>query len=288
MSVVDTPAVTPGTLHGAALEAHSKKLAADQARVVANAPVVSPSGAEPVADAAPDSSDPYEKWVETAPKEYREKYAQSIQNAHANALAAHYGPEVTSLLAEASADPDFRRKLGRLSDKDRRKFLLEAADAVYDAQSGGEPQGNPQLEKIEKSVTELSQHVSAREQQESEQRYIANRQAERDALLAKFPELRWSDPASAPARRLTAVIETAEIASRASGKPVSYAEQYEQMRSMWQEQAANPAPTPIRSQAGSAVPNRQAPKNKVDARAAMNAELQKFGGLSGLAAAYRK
>lgn len=276
-------ASSPGTLHGAALEAHTRKLEAERARAVADAPGVAPTEKR---EAAPQV-DPFQAWVESAPEEYRDKFAQSVVERHAQALAAHYGPEVSALLEEAGKDPDFRRKLGRLTDKERRKFLLESADAIYDAQQGDAPE-NGKLDAIDQKLVGLEQRMTKAQEDERRERYIADRKSEHEALLAKFPELRWSDPASPQARRLQAVIEEAEIRSQKAQKPVAYGTVYEEMKAMWADQEASPPRAPIRSQGGNAPPNRQAPKNRVEARNSMNAELNKYGGLSALAAALKR
>lgn len=279
--------VTPPTLSAAVAASNE----AEQQRI---AGLVEKASGTTTAEPAPKAKTPdeeYDEWVAGLPEDKRSRFETSIHNKHAEGLAGFYGPEITAVLEAAGKDPEIKKMLGRMSDAKAREWVQKTALAIYDDDRFASPAGSdgpvpkdPRYDALESEVRTLK---TERENEKQQQTLQALR-SEREALENTFPELKWSDPKSKEYKRVEAVVEET-MDRRAKGSDVTMADVYGELKDMWDWQTANPPPRAIPATSSGAVPpNPQAPRTKFEARAGINAMLDKHGSIGQLAAALKR
>lgn len=261
------------------------------ARVVSDAPTAAPAAKtdEKPAD-EPDEETAYKTWFEAQPENYRTKFATNVVQWQSAQLGEFYGPEVSAVLEDIRKDPELKKKVSRLTDKQFREYLFNTAAEIYDDPRFGRPVAGDAEIPVDPATRALTEKVEQLEQKETQrihQQYLDSRQNEYGALLNTFPELRFEKATDKVGKRVAAIIDTAEERSQKAGKKISYADVYTEMKAMWDDQAGNPAPRGIPATSPTEIPKPQAPRTKVDARANIDATLQKHGSLSNLARALR-
>ncbi len=266
----------------ASAAAHAKELEELTSRASAEpaTPAEAPS-ALPAADVPPAvAEDTYDAWYAKQPEKYRAQLQQQLINKHAESLAEYYGPEVSALLQEVGQDPELKKKVARMSDKQYRQWLLDTSTQIYDDPMyapAGAPQVVPEVAELKQKYDKLESQITKQQQDRAQQEYLDRRKVEYHALLNTFPELKWVKEDDPPAKRVRAVLE------RAEERRASYADTYQEMRDMWDWQKSNPPPRAAPpAQAGGDPPRGQAPKNKIEAKQAIRSQLDKFGSLSAL------
>lgn len=262
----------------------------DEQLKILQAEVGGETPAPAAAVAPPENEETYEKWFEKQPEKFRAQFAENVVSHQAQKLAEFYGPEISGIMQEVAQDPELKKRLARLSDKQLREWLLDTAAGIYDGYApGGTAQPAGEDSALSGRLEKLESRLEKDEQERANQAYIAERRTEYEALLNTFPELKWSDQNSPAYKRAAAVLDQAENESRSTGRKVSYADTYTKMRDMWEWQAKNPPPPHAPAAQASAVPpSPQAPRNKIESKAAIKSQLDKYGSLSALQAALKR
>lgn len=283
----EAPADTPAPTFREAVDASQ---AARQEELQANVDKVALEHAPaPEAPAAPEES--YEDWYNKQPEKFRKQYADNVVNWHAQKLSEDFGPEISQVLGMVRENPELKKKLSRLTDEQYQKWVFDTATNIYDdptySRSADGSTGNqrdPAVSELSKKFDDLSTKLSRKEQEDQQAAYIERRRSEYQALINTFEDLKWTNQTDPGFRRAEAVIERAESQKR------PYADVYNEMKSMWDWQKQNPPPKEIpRAQSTDTTPARtQAPRNKVEAKAAIKSQLDKYGSLSALNSALRK
>lgn len=244
-----------------------------------------------------EQSETYEQWFEKQPKAFRDRFEQEAYDRNARGLSEFYGPEIGQLLDEIRENPDLKKHVARMTDKQYREWVAQTVEPIYDDPryrpqnngNGGGAAVDQNFTKIEKKVDDIDKRLADADIDRQRREYTAQRKTEYQALINTFPELQWSDQNSPQYRRLEAIIEYAEDQSVKTNKVVSYADSYQRFKNMWEDQEREPAPRPVPAQQSKSEPSKpQAPRTKVEARDRMMATLNKHGGLAALSAALRK
>lgn len=235
----------------------------------------------PVRNDAPSSEErDFQKFYDAMPQWARDEYNQRVWNFTNAQLNEQFGDVLPAFL-EIANDPEARKTFARMKDKDLRTFLFQNGVEVFDrthtapggertATDGGETFSRKDVEQMFKERDDKAT------QAQTEQQYIQNRVADKDALLREHPDFAWKDQSDPNYRYVANLIETAHALSVSRGRFVSCKEVLDEQR---RGEAPPPAaPSVSRSEVG--VERPQAPTTPTEGTANMVKKLAKMGGIT--------
>jgi hypothetical protein len=271
-------------------------------------PATPPAAAAPASDAF-DFETEYAKLDPKLRTEFETRVGQRAWDSYNHALEQEYG-DLLPLVVEAKQNPEFRKKLTRLTDKELRDFLLDSGIEVYErthaALSDDVPAGvteDPRIKQLTDRTAALEGEILNERATRVAEAYAKTREQEARALMAEVgDDLKFEKPDDPGYKRMNHVVTIAEqrseIAARKAGidtsKPTwladavaksvkmpTYREVYDELAEILGRSAPPAAPSTSRSGPPPAQP--QAPRTAAEGRERALALLKQRGGFAAIA-----
>lgn len=249
--------------------------------------VASPVEETPVE--TPASKLSFEEWLGSVDDDYKNELQNRIQHATSEWIHNEYG-ELTPIIDEIQANPELKKALSKLTNKELREFLLNDAVAIWESTNPAPAKQEFAIPKeIEDRLSAAENELSSRKRQEQEAAYFNHRQREVEAMKNEYPELRFEklDNSDAAFKKFSYIVDRAEERTttnmaRGINKTVSYKEVYDELRAI---EVARPSTTKIENTSQPADPrNMQAPRNAVESQQQKLERIKKAGGFKAIAA----